>query len=58
MVERFRALANDNYVGRPARTYGGSFRYWRENTDGKPKMVFGLNVSGERCATPNGQIDL
>jgi hypothetical protein len=41
-----------------SRAYGGSFRGWRRSIDGKPKMVIGLNVSGQRKQTPEGQLDL
>jgi len=61
MVAIFRTLRGltDEYVWeQPAETYGGSFRFWCKNPEGGHKMVFGLNVSGARCATPNGQLDL
>ena len=59
MLERFREFHTEEYVWEePTVTYGGSFRFWRKNTDGNPKMVFGLNVSGDRCDTPDGQLDL
>ncbi len=49
-VEALRELAkNDEELSEePASSYGGSFRYWRKNTDGKAKMILGVNVSGER----------
>jgi hypothetical protein len=60
MVESFRVLAKDDeYVSEEAATtYGKSYRYWRKNTEGKAKMVFGVNVSGERRNTPTGQLDI
>jgi hypothetical protein len=60
MVEPLRALAKDEkYVWEdPATAYGGSFRFWRKNVDGKSKMVLGINVSGERRGTPIGKLDL
>lgn len=42
----------------PSRTYGGSFRCWRKGLDGGWKMVLGLNVSGQRKQTPDGQLDI
>jgi hypothetical protein len=42
----------------PYRTYGGSFRCWRKTVDGAPKMVIGLNISGQRKQTPEGQLDV
>jgi len=42
----------------PSRAYGGSFRCWRRDEDEKWKMVLGINVSGERKKTPDGQLDL
>jgi hypothetical protein len=41
-----------------ASSYGGSFRYWRKNTEGKAKMVLGVNLSGERRDTPAAQLDI
>jgi hypothetical protein len=41
-----------------SRAYGGSFRCWRRNVDGKAKMVIGLNISGQRKQTPEGQLDV
>lgn len=59
-VEALRELAkNDEELSEePASSYGGSFRYWRKNTDGKAKMILGVNVSGERRDTPQGQLDI
>lgn len=49
----------DEYVTpSPARSYGGSFSCWRKDTDGKPRMVIGINVSGKRKQTPQGQLDI
>lgn len=42
----------------PSRTYGGSFRCWRQGPDGNWKMVLGLNVSGQRRQTPDGLLDI
>lgn len=42
----------------PSRTYGGSFRCWRKTVEGKVKMVIGLNISGQRKQTPEGQLDV
>lgn len=47
----------------PSRTYGGSFRCWRKSPDGKSadgnwRMVLGLNISGQRKQTPDGQLDI
>lgn len=59
-VEAFRGLGQDQeYVEETASsTYGGSFRHWRKALDGKSKMVFGVNISGQRCDTPTGQLDV
>jgi len=52
LVDIFRKLGSvAKEEARP--TYGGSFRYWF-----KDKMVFGINVAGERCSPPNGQLDV
>jgi hypothetical protein len=60
LVEAFRALGKDElYASEEAQnTFGGSFRYWRKNTDGKAKMVLGINVSGQRKETPRGELDI
>jgi Endonuclease NucS len=60
MVEALRVLGRDEkYVSEEAATsYEGSFRYWRKNTEGKGKMVLGVNVSGRRKDTPTGQLDI
>lgn len=42
----------------PASTYGGSFRCWRRDSKRKDRMVLGINVSGDRKQTPEGQLDL
>jgi hypothetical protein len=42
----------------PSRAYGGSFRCWRKTVDGAWKMVIGLNISGQRKQTPEGQLDV
>jgi hypothetical protein len=42
----------------PSRTYGGSFRCWRKDSNRKDRMVLGINVSGERKQTPQGQLDV
>jgi hypothetical protein len=42
----------------PSRAYGGSFRCWRKTVDGRGKMVIGLNISGQRKQTPEGQLDV
>jgi hypothetical protein len=41
-----------------SRTYEGSFRCWRRAPDEKWKMVLGINVSGQRRQTPEGQLDI
>lgn len=60
IVEAFRALGEDEKYAseESANSYGGSFRYWRKNTEGKAKMVMGVNVSGERNNSPIGQLDI
>jgi phage gp36-like protein len=61
MVEAFRALGKDDKYAseQTANAYEGSFRYWRENTEGKGwKMVLGVNVSGKRKDSPIGQLDI
>jgi hypothetical protein len=60
LVEVLRELAKDDrdLSEEPASSYGGSFRYWRKNTEGKPKMILGVNISGERRDTPPGHLDL
>ncbi len=60
MIEMLRSLAKDEeYVWEEAGgTYGGSFRFWRKNLEGKGKMIIGVNVSGERLKTPAGQLDI
>ena len=40
------------------KTYGGSFRYWAEAPDGYDRMVYGVNVAGERMRTPSGELDV
>jgi Endonuclease NucS len=60
MVQAFRALGKDEKYAteEAANAFGGSFRYWRKNTEGKAKMVVGVNVSGQRKDTPVGQLDI
>jgi hypothetical protein len=60
MVEAFRALGKDEKYAteEPQTSYEGSFRYWRKNTEGKAKMILGLNVSGQRKDSPIGQLDI
>jgi hypothetical protein len=60
LVDVLRDLAKDDkdLSEEAASSYGGSFRYWRKNTDGKAKMVLGVNVSGERRDTPTAQLDI
>ena len=41
-----------------SRAFGGSFRCWRKGPNGNWRMVIGLNVSGLRKQTPDGQLDL
>ena len=41
----------------PAATYGKSFRYWAKGPQGN-RMVFGVNVSGERQKAPPGNLDV
>ena len=41
----------------PAATYGKSFRYWAKGPQGS-RMVFGVNVSGERRKAPPGNLDV
>ncbi|HWS17155.1 MAG TPA: endonuclease NucS domain-containing protein [Candidatus Elarobacter sp.] len=59
-VDIMRALAKGDrdLSETPSSTYGGSFRYWRKDIDGKPRMILGVNVSGERRDTPAGQLDI
>lgn len=44
----------------PQNTYGGSFRYWAVSPGGKWRMVFGVNVAGDRWnpPPPPGQLDV
>jgi hypothetical protein len=42
----------------PSRAYGGSFRCWRKDKEGKDRMVLGINVSSKRKDTPDGQLDI
>jgi hypothetical protein len=60
MVEAFRSNSRigDYADEERASTYGGSFRYWRKNTEGVGRMVFGVNVSGRRRSTPDNQLDI
>jgi Endonuclease NucS len=60
LVEAFRSLGKDEkYATEEAQnTFEGSFRYWRKNIEGKGKMVLGVNVSGRRKDSPNGQLDI
>ena len=60
LIEALRTLARgEEYVSEEATwSYGGSFRFWRNNIEGKSKMVLGVNVSGDRRATPTGQLDI
>ncbi len=39
-------------------TYGGSLRYWAEAPDGSDRMVYGVNVAGERMRSPTGALDV
>ena len=41
----------------PTATYGKSFRYWAKGPRGS-RMVFGVNISGEREKTPLGNLDV
>jgi len=42
-----------------ANTAGGSFRYWARRPDGLSKMVFGINVSGEKLGSAEpGELDV
>ncbi len=60
IVEALRALGKDEKYATEdaAGAFGGSFRYWRKNTEGKAKMVLGINVSGQRRTSPIGQLDI
>jgi len=60
MVEAFRAFGKDEKYAteQAASSYEGSLVYWRKNTEGKAKMVLGVNVSGQRKASPPGQLDI
>lgn len=59
-LEIMRALAEGDrdLSETPSATYGGSFRYWRKDVEGKPRMILGVNVSGERRDIPTGQLDI
>ncbi len=39
-------------------SYGGAFRYWTQPAANKWKMMFGVNVAGERLHPPSGQLDV
>lgn len=53
LVEICRAVkAKNSWVEEPARTAGGSFRYWARRPDGGSRMVFGINVAGKLGALP------
>lgn len=60
IVEAFRALGKDEEPAweEAANSYGGSFRYWRKNTEEKAKMILGVNVSGQRKDSPIGHLDI
>lgn len=60
LVQAFRALGKDEKYAteEAANAFEGSFRYWRKNTEGKAKMVLGVNVSGRRKDSPIGQLDI
>jgi endonuclease NucS-like protein len=60
LVKTCRELVKDEYLwDKPSRAYGGSFRFWGHREKGSnPRMVLGLNVSGDRCSTPKGQLDV
>ena len=49
---------NDLWEEQPVQSFGGSFRYWAETPSGKWRMVYGLNVSGERMKPPPGHLDV
>jgi hypothetical protein len=42
----------------PTTSYGGSIRCWRQTPEEKWKVVIGLNISGQRKQTPEGQLDV
>ena len=53
LVEICRTVKTKNsWVEEPARTAGGSFRYWARRPDGGSRMVFGINVAGKLGALP------
>lgn len=58
IVLRLSQVPDDYVWAEASRAYGGSFRCWRRSMDEKWKMVLGVNVSGERKQTPDGQLDL
>lgn len=60
LVNICKELIREEYLwDKASRTYGGSFRFWgHRHKGGKARMVMGLNVSGDRCATPEGQLDI
>lgn len=49
---------NDYVWATPSRAWGGSFRCWRRGPDGKPRMILGINISGERKKASTGQLDI
>jgi hypothetical protein len=58
LVVLFRKVESLGWWEEPLNTNGGTLRYWVGTPDGKSKVLFGMNVGGEKLSGPEGSLDV
>jgi hypothetical protein len=58
LVEYFRKVDALRWSEEVLDRNGGTLRYWVATPDGKSKVIFGMNVGGEKLDSPDGSLDV
>ena len=58
LMEILRQVTRLGWQEEPVHVNGGSLRYWITAPDGKARILFGINVGGEKYDTPDGSLDV
>jgi hypothetical protein len=58
LVELFRKVESLGWWPESLNRNGGTLRYWVITPDSKNKVLFGMNIGGEKLGSPEGSLDL
>ena len=58
LVETLRQVTNMGWREDSVHPNGGTLRYWIASPDGRDRVLFGMNVGGNKFKTPEGALDV